>query len=97
MYKAITLLVTLGITSPVALSVTDNECMGGWDASAWPFQADEPEVEISIHNPGVEEDVVCDPFIDSDALKLLHYPRVIILISLADELDLNLINLIWFD
>jgi len=47
----------------------------GWDAYAWAFQADGPEVEISIHNPGVEEDAACGPLIDSVALKLLSNPK----------------------
>ena len=48
----------------------------GWDTYAWAFQADGPEVEISIHNPAVEkEDVACGPLIDSVALKLLSNPK----------------------
>ncbi|KAJ4849477.1 hypothetical protein Tsubulata_051180 [Turnera subulata] len=46
----------------------------GWDTYAWAFVADAPEVEISIHNPGVEEDAACGPLIDSVALKLLSNP-----------------------
>ncbi|XP_010249980.1 PREDICTED: uncharacterized protein LOC104592350 [Nelumbo nucifera] len=47
----------------------------GWDSYAWAFQADYPEVEIVIHNPGVEEDPACGPLIDSIALKALYPPR----------------------
>nr|DAD27079.1 TPA_asm: hypothetical protein HUJ06_028547 [Nelumbo nucifera] len=47
----------------------------GWDSYAWAFQADYPEVEIVIHNPGVEEDPACGPLIDSVALKALYPPR----------------------
>ncbi|KAL9368642.1 hypothetical protein Peur_039841 [Populus x canadensis] len=47
----------------------------GWDAYAWAFHADGPEVEISIHNPGVEEDAACGPLVDSVALKLLSNPK----------------------
>ncbi|CAK7356599.1 unnamed protein product [Dovyalis caffra] len=47
----------------------------GWDAYAWAFQADVPEVEITLHNPGVEEDAACGPLIDSVALKLLSNPK----------------------
>ncbi|XP_021602685.1 uncharacterized protein LOC110607831 [Manihot esculenta] len=47
----------------------------GWDSYAWAFQADASEVEISIHNPGVEEDPACGPLIDSIALKFLSNPK----------------------
>ncbi|MCL7027898.1 hypothetical protein MKW94_029677, partial [Papaver nudicaule] len=47
----------------------------GWDSHAWAFQAEYPEVEILIHNPGVEEDAACGPLIDSIALKTLYPPR----------------------
>ncbi|KAK9266289.1 hypothetical protein L1049_001811 [Liquidambar formosana] len=47
----------------------------GWDSYAWAFQADGPEVEISIHHPGVVDDPACGPLIDSIALKALHIPR----------------------
>ena len=47
----------------------------GWDLYAWAFQADEPEIEISIHNPGVDEDAACGPLIDSVALKTLYPPK----------------------
>ncbi|KAK6284632.1 hypothetical protein POUND7_003584 [Theobroma cacao] len=47
----------------------------GWDSYAWAFQADEPLIEISIHNPGVEEDAACGPLIDSVALKTLYPPK----------------------
>ncbi|XP_058112577.1 protein DUF642 L-GALACTONO-1,4-LACTONE-RESPONSIVE GENE 2-like [Magnolia sinica] len=47
----------------------------GWDSYAWAFQADYPEVEVLIHNPGVEEDPACGPLIDSVAIKALYPPR----------------------
>ncbi|XVF26658.1 hypothetical protein REPUB_Repub14bG0036500 [Reevesia pubescens] len=47
----------------------------GWDSYAWAFLADEAVVEISIHNPGVEEDAACGPLIDSVALKTLYPPK----------------------
>lgn len=47
----------------------------GWDSYAWGFQAKFAEVEIVIHNPGVEEDPACGPLIDSIALKVLYPPR----------------------
>ncbi|KAG5228971.1 hypothetical protein IMY05_016G0149000 [Salix suchowensis] len=47
----------------------------GWDAFAWAFHADAPEVEISIHHPGVEKDAACGPLVDSVALKLLSNPK----------------------
>ncbi|XP_030457618.1 protein DUF642 L-GALACTONO-1,4-LACTONE-RESPONSIVE GENE 2-like [Syzygium oleosum] len=47
----------------------------GWDSYCWSFQAEAPEIEISIHNPGVDEDPACGPLIDSVALKALYIPR----------------------
>ncbi|KAG4178964.1 hypothetical protein ERO13_A10G077000v2 [Gossypium hirsutum] len=47
----------------------------GWDSYAWAFQADAHVIEISIHNPSVEEDAVCGPIIDSIALKTLYHPK----------------------
>lgn len=47
----------------------------GWDSYAWGFQPDAEEVEISIHNPGAEEDPACGPLVDSVALKVLNLPR----------------------
>ncbi|KDP37140.1 hypothetical protein JCGZ_06196 [Jatropha curcas] len=47
----------------------------GWDSYSWAFQADASEVEISIHNPGVEEDPACGPLIDSVAVKFLSNPK----------------------
>lgn len=47
----------------------------GWDAYAWAFQAEYPEVDLVIHNPGVEEDPACGPLIDSIALKALYPPK----------------------
>ncbi|KAL5575655.1 hypothetical protein UlMin_017354 [Ulmus minor] len=47
----------------------------GWDSYAWGFVADNSVVDITIHNPGVEEDAACGPLIDSVALKLLRPPK----------------------
>ncbi|PKI33445.1 hypothetical protein CRG98_046165 [Punica granatum] len=47
----------------------------GWDSYAWAFQAEYGEVEILIHNPGVEEDPACGPLIDSVAIRALYPPR----------------------
>lgn len=47
----------------------------GWDSYSWAFQADADEVEISLHNPDLEEDPACGPLIDSVALKLLTPPK----------------------
>ncbi|XP_031130216.1 uncharacterized protein LOC116031973 [Ipomoea triloba] len=47
----------------------------GWDCYAWAFQADYNEIEITIHNPGVEEDPACGPLIDSVAIRTLYPPR----------------------
>ncbi|XP_008775036.1 uncharacterized protein LOC120108717 [Phoenix dactylifera] len=48
----------------------------GWDCYAWAFQALFPQVELVIHNPGVEEDPACGPLIDSVAIKTLYPPRL---------------------
>ncbi|XP_072966318.1 protein DUF642 L-GALACTONO-1,4-LACTONE-RESPONSIVE GENE 2-like [Typha angustifolia] len=47
----------------------------GWDSYAWAFQAEFNEVEMVIHNPGVEEDPACGPLIDSVAIRTLYPPR----------------------
>ncbi|XP_022714499.1 uncharacterized protein LOC111274115, partial [Durio zibethinus] len=47
----------------------------GWDSYAWAFLASEPVIDISIHNPGVEEDAACGPLIDSVTLKTLNPPK----------------------
>lgn len=47
----------------------------GWDSYAWGFQADFQEVEIMIHNPGVEDDPACGPLIYAVALKVLYLPK----------------------
>ncbi|XP_022724406.1 uncharacterized protein LOC111281081 [Durio zibethinus] len=47
----------------------------GWDSYAWAFQADESVVEISIHNPVVEDDGACGPLIDTVASKTLIPPK----------------------
>ncbi|KAH7565102.1 hypothetical protein JRO89_XS09G0132300 [Xanthoceras sorbifolium] len=58
-------------TLPMQTTYSSN----GWDSYAWAFQAKADEIEISIHNPGVEEDPACGPLIDSIALKLLYNPK----------------------
>ncbi|XP_050382170.1 uncharacterized protein LOC126799093 [Argentina anserina] len=47
----------------------------GWDSYAWGFKADADEIELTIHNPGVEEDPACGPLIDAVALKVLQIPK----------------------
>lgn len=47
----------------------------GWDSYAWAFQADFPQIELVLHNPGVEEDPACGPLIDSIAIRTLYPPR----------------------
>ncbi|XP_059645299.1 protein DUF642 L-GALACTONO-1,4-LACTONE-RESPONSIVE GENE 2-like [Cornus florida] len=47
----------------------------GWDSYSWGFLAESKEIEIMIHNPGVEEDPACGPLIDSVALKALNPPK----------------------
>ncbi|XP_030526357.2 uncharacterized protein LOC115738022 [Rhodamnia argentea] len=47
----------------------------GWDSYAWGFQADDAEVDISFHNPGIGEDPACGPLIDLIALKALNIPK----------------------
>ncbi|KAK7260866.1 hypothetical protein RIF29_27165 [Crotalaria pallida] len=47
----------------------------GWDPIAYGFKAEYDEVEMVIHNPGVEEDPACGPLIDSIALRTLYPPR----------------------
>lgn len=49
--------------------------MVGWDSYACGFQADYPELDIVIHNPGLEEDPACGPLVDSVALKALYPPK----------------------
>ncbi|XXG45643.1 hypothetical protein AAC387_Pa02g0676 [Persea americana] len=48
----------------------------GWDSYAWAFQADFDDIEVVIHNPGVEEDPACGPLIDSIAIRALYPPRL---------------------
>ncbi|CAK9176670.1 unnamed protein product, partial [Ilex paraguariensis] len=47
----------------------------GWDTYSWGFLAESDEIEIVIHNPGVEEDSACGLLIDSVALKALYTPK----------------------
>ncbi|THU44672.1 hypothetical protein C4D60_Mb02t09830 [Musa balbisiana] len=48
----------------------------GWDSYAWAFRAAFEEVNLVIHNPGVEEDPACGPLIDSVAIKTLYPPKL---------------------
>ncbi|GMN45181.1 hypothetical protein TIFTF001_014371 [Ficus carica] len=47
----------------------------GWDCYSWAFLALLDQVEIIIHNPGVEEDPACGPLIDTIAIKELLPPK----------------------
>ncbi|KAL0319176.1 UNVERIFIED_CONTAM: hypothetical protein Sangu_2073800 [Sesamum angustifolium] len=47
----------------------------GWDCYSWGFLAQSNDIEIVIHNPGLEKDPACGPLIDSIALKALPNPR----------------------
>lgn len=46
----------------------------GWDTYSWGFLAESDEIEITIHNPGMEKDHACGPLVDSVALKALRKP-----------------------
>ncbi|KAJ4821354.1 hypothetical protein LUZ62_033920 [Rhynchospora pubera] len=48
----------------------------GWDSYAWGFQAKRTEVDLVIHNPGVDDDPACGPLIDSVAIETLNPPRL---------------------
>lgn len=48
----------------------------GWDSYAWGFMAKRYEVDLVIHNPGVDDDTACGPLIDSVAIQTLHPPRL---------------------
>ncbi|KAK4395297.1 GTP-binding nuclear protein Ran2 [Sesamum angolense] len=47
----------------------------GWDCYSWGFLAQSNDIEIMIHNPGLEKDPACGPLIDSIALKALPNPK----------------------
>lgn len=47
----------------------------GWDSYSWGFLAESNQIEITIHNPGMEKDPACGPLIDSVALKALTSPK----------------------
>ncbi|CAL2234674.1 unnamed protein product [Prunus armeniaca] len=47
----------------------------GWDSYAWAFQSDYEQIELVLHNPGVEEDPACGPLIDAIAIRTLYPPR----------------------
>ncbi|XP_047959458.1 uncharacterized protein LOC125204772 [Salvia hispanica] len=46
----------------------------GWDSYSWGFRANSNDMEILIHNPGLDKDPACGPLIDSVALKALPKP-----------------------
>lgn len=46
----------------------------GWDSYSWGFKAEKEELEMVIHNPGLEKDPACGPLIDSVALKAIPKP-----------------------
>ncbi|OAY82714.1 uncharacterized protein LOC109721910 [Ananas comosus] len=48
----------------------------GWDSYAWGFRALFDELDLVIHNPGLEEDPACGPLIDSVAIRTLYPPRL---------------------
>lgn len=47
----------------------------GWDSYSWGFLAESNQIQITIHNPGMEKDPACGPLIDSVALKALTSPK----------------------
>lgn len=47
----------------------------GWDSYAWGFQADFSDVNLVIHNTGLDDDPACGPLIDSVAIRTLYPPR----------------------
>ncbi|CAA0824433.1 Protein of unknown function- DUF642 [Striga hermonthica] len=47
----------------------------GWDSYCWGFLAYSDEVEIVIHNPGLDKVPACGPLIYSVALKALYAPK----------------------
>jgi hypothetical protein len=47
----------------------------GWDTYSWAFKARHTSVELSIHNPGYEEDPACGPIIDYIAIRALRPPH----------------------
>lgn len=47
----------------------------GFDSYAWGFLAEEEEVEITLHNPGRDDDPACGPLIDTVAINILRPPH----------------------
>ncbi|KAI9107363.1 hypothetical protein K1719_021400 [Acacia pycnantha] len=47
----------------------------GWDSYSYGFTADYSDIELVIHNPGVDEDPACGPIIDFVSIKTLYPPR----------------------
>ncbi|KAL8171709.1 hypothetical protein V2J09_023513 [Rumex salicifolius] len=48
----------------------------GFDSYAWGFLAEEESVEITLHNPGRDEDPACGPLIDTVAINVLRPPHL---------------------
>lgn len=49
----------------------------GWDSYAWAFWAASNIIDITLHNPGVEDDPTCGPIIDDIAIKQLFPPSYV--------------------
>jgi hypothetical protein len=49
----------------------------GWDSYAWAFWAAFNIVDITLHNPGMEDDPTCGPIIDDIAIKELFPPSYV--------------------
>ncbi|KAK6914966.1 protein of unknown function DUF642 [Dillenia turbinata] len=47
----------------------------GWDSYAWAFLPETDNIEIVIHNPGINEDPACGPLIDQIGIKVLEPPK----------------------
>lgn len=49
----------------------------GWDSYAWAFWAASNIIDITLHNPGTEDDPACGPLIDDIAIKELFPPSYV--------------------
>lgn len=47
----------------------------GGDTYAWAFNATSAVMEVTFHNPGVQEDPACGPLLDAVAIKELFPPK----------------------
>nr|CAD1823926.1 unnamed protein product [Ananas comosus var. bracteatus] len=61
----------------------------GWDSYAWGFRALFDELDLVIHNPGLEEDPACGPLIDSVAIRTLYPPRLTTVKNLLKNGDME--------